>query len=406
MGLWGRRREHYSPPMPAWLTRNLIVVCITSLLTDISTEMVYPILPLFLVGVLAAPKGAVGLIEGCAECVASVLRIFAGAWSDRLARRVPIALGGYAGSAMGRVILALAGAWPTVLLARVVDRLGKGVRGAPRDALIAETVPAGVRGRAFGLHRASDNLGAVLGVLAAYAALSRGNDLREVVRWSIVPAVLGVAAMAFAREPATHAAPRAAPALGRAWRALPRQLKAYLVISSLFALGNSSNQFLLLRAKDLKFDDAGVVLLYLVYNVTAMLSSYPAGALSDRVGRRHVLVGAYAAHALVYAGFALAGGLDDRSGALWGLFALYGLHIGLLDATEKALLADLAPPEHRAGVLGLHAMLQGLMLLPASILAGLLWDRVCAEAAFALGAGTGVAAAMGMLAWSARTGRA
>ncbi len=384
--------------MPAWLTRNLVIVSLTSLLTDVSTEMVYPILPLFLVGVLSAPKGAVGLIEGSAECVASLLRVFAGAWSDRLARRLPITIGGYSCSTLGRVILAAANAWPMVLVARLVDRLGKGVRGAPRDALIADTVAKDVRGRAFGLHRAADNFGAVLGVLVAYAAIRGGHELREVVRWSIAPAVLGVAVMFFAREPCTRAPARTPPAMRDAWRAMPRRLKAYLALAALFALGNSSNQFLLLRAKDFGFDNTGVVLLYLVYNTAATATSYPAGAISDRLGRGRVLVAAYAAHAVVYAGFATLALAGAGAGvALWAGFALYGLHVGLLDATEKALLSDLAPAEHRAGVLGLHAMLQGLMLLPASIFAGLLWDHVGAGAAFATGAVGGLIAAAGML---------
>lgn len=394
----GVARSRYPAPMPAWLTRNLVIVSLTSLLTDVSTEMVYPILPLFLVGVLSAPKGAVGLIEGSAECVTSVLRVFAGAWSDRLARRLPITIAGYSCSALGRVILAAANAWPLVLVARLVDRLGKGVRGAPRDALIADTVSKEARGRAFGLHRAADNFGAVLGVLVAYAAIRGGHELREVVRWSVAPAFLGVAVMFLAREPHARSPARTPPRLREAWDAMPPRLKAYLGLASLFALGNSSNQFLLLRAKDFAFDNAGVVLLYLVYNIAATATSYPAGAISDRVGRGRVLLAAYAAHTVVYAGFAALGPAGVAGGAaLWAGFALYGLHVGLLDAAEKAFLSDLSPPEHRAGVLGLHAMLQGLMLLPASILAGLLWDHLGPGAAFSLGAAGGLAGAVGML---------
>lgn len=378
---------------------NVILLGLVSFLTDISSEMVYPLVPLLLTQRLGAPAAVVGLIEGMAESVASLLKLLAGAWSDRLGRRKPLAFAGYAGAAVGKALLAMARSWPLVWLARFVDRTGKGLRGAPRDALLAESVPSGERGKAFGLHRALDTLGAVLGVALAYLFLNRaGGDYGTVFRWAVVPATLGALLVLPAREIRREGPRRPVQGARAAWGAFPPALRRFLLVITLFNLGNSSNQFLLLRASQLGLPSHQVLLAYLLFNGVYALAAYPAGRLSDAVGRRALLVGGYLMYGLVYIGFALA----RTPVAVWPLFAAYGLYQGATEGVEKALLADLAPPERKATVLGLHATLVGLALLPASLLAGVLWDALGPAAPFYLGGALALAAAAG-LHWALHT---
>ncbi|HHY94263.1 MAG TPA: MFS transporter [Firmicutes bacterium] len=370
---------------------NIIVMGLTSLLTDISTEMVYPLLPLFLTTTLGATPAIVGIIEGLAESLASILKVFSGAISDRVGRRKPLAIGGYGFSAVGKLFLVVASSWGGVLLGRLADRFGKGVRTAPRDALIAESAQEGKRGAAFGLHRLMDTLGAATGVLLAYYFLTayRG-DYRLVFVYSLIPAVLGVMCLFLIRErrPVSAATRR----LSLDWRGLDPRLRAFLVVVFLFTLGNSSNQFLLLRAQNLGFAPATVILLYLVYNLVYSLVSYPAGRLSDRIGHRTLLVVGYLVYGLVYLGFAVV----HSASSVWWLFAIYGIHIGFTEGVEKALVADIAPPEQKATLIGLHATLVGIGLLPASALAGLLWNLWGASAPFYFGGALGCLAALGL----------
>jgi len=371
---------------------NIIILGLASLLTDLSTEMVYPLLPLFLTQTLGASPAVLGFIEGLAESAASLLRVFSGYISDRVGRRKPLALAGYAASTLGKLLLYLAMAWPTVLAGRLVDRFGKGVRTAPRDALIADSSDPGRRGRAYGLHRAMDTLGATLGVVAAILLLrTASGNFRTIFLWSLVPAALGVAVLFLARDVRSHRSTAQAPVLR--WSALPGRLRAYLLVVFLFTLGNSSNQFLLLRAQNLGSTAAVVLLLYLAYNIAYALVAYPAGRLSDRIGRRALLVSGYTLYGLVYLGFAVA-----RSQAwLWGLFVAYGLYIGMSEGVEKALVADLAPEAIRATAIGLHATLVGAGLLPASLLAGWLWTSFGPAVPFYFGGILGCAAAAALL---------
>ncbi len=370
---------------------NVFVLGFTSLLTDISSEMVYPLLPLFLTMQLGVGPAIVGTIEGIAESLASVLKVFSGHISDRSGRRKPLTLGGYAGSTIGKLFLYLAWSWPMVLVARIIDRFGKGVRTAPRDALIADTVPAEARGRAFGLHRLLDTTGAAIGALLGYFFLTRyQGDFKAVFIWSLVPAAIGLAVLAFAREPGNRR--KLAKELSFKWGALDRRLKAFLIIAFVFALGNSSNQFLLLRAGNVGFSAPTVILLYLVYNLTYALVSYPAGRLSDRVGRKALLVVGYAFYGLVYLGFARVRALP----LYWSLFVLYGVYIGASEGVEKAFIADIAPGQLRATMIGLHAMLVGVGLLPASLIAGFLWKLYGPVAPFYFGGVMGLLASLGL----------
>lgn len=368
---------------------NVIVLGIASLLTDVSSEMVYPLLPLFLTQTLGASPAILGLIEGLAESIASLLRVFSGYLSDRLGRRRPVAIAGYVSSTLGKAFLYLATAWPAVLAGRLIDRFGKGIRTAPRDALIADSTDSAVRGRAFGLHRALDTLGASLGVVIAYLFLVRSGDrYRAVFLWSLIPAAAGVAILFLAREVRQNHEGNAQPPRVR-WSALDSKLQAFLLVIFLFTLGNSSNQFLLLRASNLGVGPAQVILLYLTYNLTYALISYPAGRLSDRIGRRTLLVAGYLVYGLVYLGFALV----HARVWLWALFGIYGLYIGLSEGIEKALVVDLAPFGLRATAIGLHATLVGIGLLPASLLAGWLWTEFSPAAPFYFGGVLGCAAA-------------
>lgn len=351
--------------------------------------MVYPILPLFLTATLGASPRVLGLIEGIVEATASLTRVMSGWISDVMGKRKPFAVGGYAMSVLGKLSLYLAASWPLVLGGRVLDRFGKGIRTAPRDALLAESVPSDQRGRAFGFHKAMDTLGAVLGVICAYFLVRAGQaELRTVLKWSLAPAALAVVVLCFLRETGQgrHAASkRPRVKLSDAWHRAPSRLRLFYLIVFLFALGGSSNQFLLLRARGMGFSDADTILLYLVYNLTYLVFSYPAGKLSDRIGRAPLLIAGYFIYAVSYAGFALVDHLPASSTSIWLLFAIYGCYIGLTDGVEKALVSDMSPSDARATFLGLHATITALGLFPASLIAGWLYDSVSPSAAFMFG---------------------
>lgn len=372
---------------------NVIILGIVSFLTDISTEMVYPLIPLYLVSKLGASPAIVGIIEGIAESTASLLRVFSGYISDLVGRRKPLAILGYGSSTIGKIFLYISNSWGLVLVGRWIDRFGKGIRTAPRDALIADSTDPTKRGSAFGLHRAMDTLGAVLGIILAYYFFTRfSGDYSRVFLYSLIPAFLGVIALFFVRETKKIKDSRASKPVLK-WSILDKRLKGFLIVTLIFTLGNSSNQFLLLRAKNLGFNDATVLLLYLVYNLVYMVFAYPAGRLSDRIGRKRIIVIGYLFYGLVYLGFALVGKADY----LWLLFGLYGIYIGLTEGVQKALISDIAPVETRATLIGLHATLEGIGLLPASFIAGLLWNTISASAPFYFGGLMGIIAALGML---------
>lgn len=391
--------------------RNAVLLGLVSLFTDVSTELVYPLLPLFLTETLRAGPALLGLVEGIAESVAGLMKVGSGYWSDRLGRRKPLAAAGYALGALGKLFLFVASSWGWVLAGRVVDRFGKGVRTAPRDALVADSVPRAQLGRAFGLHRAMDTLGASLGVLGAYLFVQRsGGDLRAAFLWAFLPGALALLFFLPLREPAPRGgeqrdgpggagAPSPRPRLE--WNALTPTLKAFLLLAFLFSLGNSSNQFLLLRAGSLGASAGTVVLLYLTYNLVYTAAAYPAGRLGDRLGHGRVLVYGHLAYALVYAAFAVVRG----GPALWGVFAAYGVYAAFTEGVARAFLAELAPAGLRATVLGLHATLVGAALLPASLIAGALWEAFGAPAPFWFGAGMGLLAAAGLARLPGRGGR-
>jgi MFS family permease len=375
--------------------RNIIILGLTSLFTDIASEMVYPLIPFFLTSTLGAGPAILGIIEGIAESTASLLKVFSGHISDRLQRRKALTIAGYSGSMIGKVLLYAAGSWTVVLGARVVDRMGKGLRTAPRDALIAESADPSLRGRAFGLHRTMDTAGAAIGVGLAYFFFTHyTGNYGSVFLWSLVPATIGVLLLFFVREVRT-ATPGSAHPPSLRWNIMPKKLRTFLIIALIFTLGNSSNTFLLLRAGDLGFTPGSAILLYLVYNLSYALFSYPAGRLSDHIGRKSLLVAGYAIYGLVYLGFAMSTG-QSGSWPVWTLFSLYGLYSGITEGVEKALVADLAPGELRGTAIGLHATIVGIGLLPASLIAGQLWAQIGPSAPFLFGGGMGLLAAIGL----------
>jgi len=371
---------------------NVIILGLTSLLTDISTEMVYPLIPLFLTSQLGASPTIVGIIEGVAESLASILKVFSGYISDKVGKRKPLAIAGYSFSTIGKMFLYFATSWGWVFLGRTSDRFGKGIRTAPRDALIAEAVDKENIGRAYGLHRALDTLGATIGIALAYYFLtSYKGDYKAVFMYSLIPAFLGVIVLFFAKE--SKVTNQLSKKLSFSWKSLDRRLQMFLIVILIFALGNSSNQFLLLRAKNVGFSESDVILLYLVYNIVYMIFSYPMGRLSDKIGRKKLLIIGYFLYGIVYLGFAVFG----FKSAMWILFSVYGLYIALTEGVEKALVAEISPSHLKATVIGLHATFTGIGLLPASFIAGILWDTLGVTAPFYFGGIMGVLAAIGLM---------
>lgn len=367
------------------LPRNIWVVTATSFLTDISSEMLVNLLPLFLANILGVRTTVIGLIEGVAETTASLLKVFSGWLSDRLGDRKWLAVGGYGLSTLAKPFLLIANTWGAVLAVRFADRVGKGIRTAPRDALVADSIDAQRRGLAFGLHRAGDTAGALLGLLIALAVVFalQGGDLalaqptfRVIVLLSMPPAVLAVLVLAVGARNVPVDTQRERPRLSLA--GFDGRFKRFLLVMVLFTLGNSSDAFLVLRAQNLGLSVAGVLGVLVLFNLVYALVSTPAGALSDRIGRRTVIVGGWLAYAAIYLGFGLAG----ASWQIWALFALYGIYYGMAEGAGKALVADLVQPAQRGTAYGVYNAAIGLAALPASLIAGLLWQGLGRWAGF------------------------
>jgi MFS family permease len=366
---------------------------LVSLLTDASSEMIYPLLPAFVTRVLGAGPALLGVIEGVAETTASLLKLASGWASDRLPRRKPLVVLGYGLSSLARPLIGLATAPWHVLAIRFADRVGKGTRGAPRDALLADVTPVGQRGRAYGFQRAMDHAGAVVGPLLAATLLSLGIDLRVVFLLSAIPAGACLVVLVSAvREDVGGVRPGGAASAGRA--STSAAFRRYLGLLALFTLGNSSDAFLLLRAQEAGVALGAVPLLWSFHHVVKSATSTWAGAFSDRLGRRSAIVSGWGVYALAYAGFAVA----SSPLAPWALFALYGLYHAATEGPERALVADLAGPEARGRAFGLYHAVTGVMLLPGNLLTGWLWQAHGAPAALGLGALCALTAALGLLA--------
>jgi MFS family permease len=356
----------------------------TSLVNDAASELLYPVLPLYLVVTLHAPAAAVGLVEGAAGAASQIVGYIVGRRSDRIHRRLPFVWAGYTLSNIAKPLVALAPAWGWVLGARVLDRAGKGVRTAPRDALLRDSSEPDRAGATFGYHRFMDSAGATVGPLLALALLAAGLSLRQVIAAAVVPAVLTMFVLRAVREAAPREDPGSAPPLTRD---LPRAFWGFSAVWVVFSLGNSADVFLLLRSRDLGLSATAVVVAYALYNTLYSGLSWPLGHLSDRLGRRRVLAAGLVVFAVVYAGFGLASG----SAAVWPLFALYGCYMAATDGVARALVADLSPARLRATAQGTFRLVTGGSEVAASIVAGILWSSVAPGAVFVLGAGAAAA---------------
>jgi len=383
------------------LSRDIVTLGWVSFFNDVSSEMVYPLLPLFTVVVLEASATSLGWIEGVAQATVAVVTAWAGIRSDRVRRRVPYVRLGYGLPLFGKAILTVAFAWPMVLLGRVVDRIGKGIRSGPRDALIADVTDASDRGRAFGLHRTMDSAGAVVGVLLAALLLwwftgtpLEDSRVTETERTATafrtifaIAAAVGLVALVLTlrlREPAPTTT-----ATATATGPLPRQFWIVMALLLVFSIANSSDAFLLLRAAHLGLAPWEIVLLYALFSFVYMLGAYPAGVLSDRVGRWPMIAIGWVIYAVVYCLLATTGAI-----AIWPILMLYGLQLAITDGVGKALLADHAPRERRGFAFGIFYMASGVTTLASSVVAGLLWDRVSPEAPFWFG---GIAAGVAVV---------
>jgi MFS family permease len=387
------------------LPANVLLLGAVSLFNDAASEMIYPLLPLFVTTVLGAGPEALGVIEGVAESTASFLKLASGYLSDRVRARKRWLVGGYLLANLTRPLMGLATGWAGVLLLRFLDRVGKGLRTSPRDALISESTPQASWGKAFGFHRAADHAGAVIGPLLATLALTALHDrLRMVFFLSLIPGLLAVGVLAAGVRDVqpTAAAParKKAVGIGEAWREVPSSLRRFTLILFLFTLGNSSDAFLLLKAQQTGVPVALIPILWMALHLVKMSSSFPAGMLSDRLGRKGVILAGWSIYALTYAGFAAA----HAAWEIWGLFLIYGLYFGLTEGVEKALIADLAPERLRGSAFGLYHLAIGVGALPASLLFGWVWERFGDPAAFGMGGVLALAAAFGL--WRLRlTGR-
>jgi len=390
------------------LPRNIWAVSVTSFLMDVSSEMVLNILPLFLSNVLGVKTNIIGLIEGVAEATASILKVFSGWLSDRLGQRKWLAVAGYAMSAVAKPFFYIANSWGWVAGVRWVDRVGKGVRTAPRDALVADSIEERQRGLAFGFHRAADTAGAMLGLLIAllvvWLAQSAKTDLtrstfQTIVLISLIPAALAVVALAIGSRDVPIKGERQAPTI--TFKGLGRRFLVFMLIVGIFDLGNSSDAFLVLRAQERGLNVLGILGMLASFNLVYTLISTPAGSLSDRIGRRKLIIAGWFVYAVIYLGFAAA----TRGWHIWVLYVLYGAYYGSAYGTAKAMVADLVPAELRGTAYGTYNAVLGILDFPASLIAGLLWDGAFGwagfgpSAPFLFGGIMALIAAVAMWAW-------
>jgi len=381
---WSGTRKLYHFSMNL-LPFSVYVLGAVSFLTDLSSEMIYPLLPVFLTTVVGAGAVQLGIIEGVAESTASILKIVSGIWTDKVNKRKPFLLFGYTLSGLTRPLIGLANVWPVVLLLRFFDRTGKGLRTSPRDALIADVVDPARRGRAYGLHRAMDHAGAVLGPLVAIALISGWNlSLRQIFLAAAIPAVLVVILLAAGlKEPTLKTpAPRKIFLDVKSFSRLPSRFRVLMGGILIFTLGNSTDAFFLLRLSDAQIPPQGVAFLWSMHHVVKMLATYYGGRMADKVNRLKLLIFGWVYYGLIYLAFGL---VKEANGAIW-IFLLYGIYFGLTEPTEKALVSDYAPEDLRGTAFGIYHGIIGLAAFPASLIFGIIWKVYGAPAAFGLGA--------------------
>ena len=401
--------EGYRKPVFG-MNPNIFYLGVVSFLTDVSSELIFTLLPLFLANVLQTGTVIIGFIEGVAESTASILKVVSGWFSDKLGNRKGLSFIGYALSTLAKPFMLIANTWVPIMGIRFADRFGKGIRTAPRDALVADSSSEGDRGKAYGFHRAMDTSGAALGLVAAAAVVFLLQ--REVVdlqidtyRWliilGIIPAFMALFFFVFIKEPPKQKACQVAPSckttdavpLSASETALGNKFKIFLCIVFLFTLGNSSDAFLILRAQNLGNNVFYIILMMVLFNAVYALFAVPSGILSDKIGRRKVILLGWSVYALVYLGFAVL----DQAWTVWLLWGLYGLYYGLAEGVARALVCDLVPEDKRGTAFGMYHGVVGITLLPSSLIAGWLWQTVNPAAPFYFGAIMAGMAVTGML---------
>jgi MFS family permease len=372
---------------------NVIFIGLVSFFADLSTEMVYPLIPLYLTTVFGATPALVGVIEGIAESLASLLKVFSGYISDKTRKKKPVAFAGYAAGLVYKLMLIMAGSWMGILAARMIDRFGKGIRTAPRDVLVSESCDADKLGHSFGIHKALDMAGSAAGILIAFFIMTAWNGeyaYKDLFLLACIPAVASLFMFVFIRETGERCDVTEPLHLVQGFKTLDGRLKLYLAVVFLFTLGNSSNVFLLLKAGNVGFDPASVVLLYFLYNIVSSVFAVPFGKRSDRIGRKRLLVAGYFTFAIAYAGFAWA----PNKTIVIAAFALYGIFTAMTAGVERAFVSEIAPKALKGTMLGLHSTIVGVALLPASVIAGLLWNAFGSMVPFAFGASLSLASAL------------
>ena len=375
------------------MKNNVIFIGLVSFFADLSTEMVYPLIPIYLTTVFGATPALVGVIEGIAESLASLLKVFSGYITDKYRKKKPIAIFGYTAGLVYKLALVIAGSWHGILAARVIDRFGKGVRTAPRDVLVSESCDSDKLGHSFGIHKALDMAGSAAGILIAFFIMTAWKGdyaYKQLFLLSCIPAIASLVMFIFIKETGESCEAREPLHVFHGLKNLDKRLKLYLVVVFVFTLGNSSNVFLLLKAGNVGFDPASVVLLYFVYNVVSSLFAVPFGKRSDRIGRKRLLVAGYLIFALVYAGFAWA----PNKTIIVAAFALYGIFTAMTSGVERAFVSEIAPKDLKGTMLGLHSTIVGIALLPASVIAGLLWNAFGSVVPFAFGASLSLLSAL------------
>ena len=364
------------------ITRNVFILGLVSLFTDLSSQMVFPLIPLFLITVLGTGAYAVGIVEGAAETTASLLKVVSGYWSDKIKRRKPFVLFGYSLSAITKPLFAFATIWSFVLFVRVIERIGKGLRTAPRDAIVAESSDESVRGKAYGFHRAMDGIGSVSGAALAFLLLPI-LGYRNIFLFAFIPGIIAVFVILFIKEKKTPAKEEETKEISikLSFKELPMNLKLFIIVSSIFALGHFGYAFLLLRAVDIGLADRMAILLYVLFYIVYTVCAIPSGILSDKIGRKPVLRAGYAIFGITSLGLVFTSNIYS----ILLLFVTYGIFYAMIDGAQRAFVVDLAPEHLKATALGTFHTAIGLVALPGGYIAGLLWDKISPETTFIYG---------------------